>query len=172
MSGLGGLCMEKPDEGSNEDEVENGFRYYRTLHRGSGWQAHFTIGGIKHFRYFSDALYGSPEAARRAAEQFGVQNRELHRELLALRRRFEVRRNSRSGVPGVCRYWGDSKRGPYWSAKWTDEAGRAVSRKFSISRLGEEKAFQLAVRAREKAVGRLRQRYRHLLRSFGVASED
>lgn len=102
----------------------------------------------------TDAAYGSPEAAREAAEQFASENRDLHRELLALRRRFEVRKNSRSGIPGVTRYDGHDTHGPYWLAYWNESGGRRTSRRFSIGRLGEAEARELAVKAREKGVRR------------------
>lgn len=152
-------------------ELKNGFRFYRQLHRCSGWRAGFSLGGTRYFRYFSDAAYGSPEAARVAAEQFASQNKELHGELLALRRRFEVRRNSRSGIPGVSRYEGDGTHGPYWLAYWNDQEGRRASRRFSIRHFGEAKAFRLAVKAREKGVRPFRMRYEHVLATLGLLAE-
>lgn len=149
----------------------NGFRVYRQIHRCSGWRAEFTIKRVKYSRYFADAAYGSADAAREAAEQFASRNSELHRELLALRRRFEPRRSSRSRLPGVSRYEGYSGHGPFWLAYWDDSNGRRVSRRFSIERLGEERAFDLAVEARNKGVRSFRRRYEQVLRSLNLVAD-
>lgn len=157
--------------GGAEHELANGFRLYRQQLSGSGWQAGFSLRGVRHFRYFPDAAYGSAEAARRAAEQFASKDSELHRELLALRRRFEVRRNSRSYIPGVQRYSGERKRGPFWLAYWDDSQGRRHSRRFSIGRLGESQAFRLALNARKQGVRPFQERYEQVLKSLGLVAE-
>ena len=157
--------------GGQVSQVENGFRVYRRLDQCSGWQAGFSLRRVRYFRYFPDAEYGSAEEARRAAEQFACQNSELHEELLALRRRFEVRKNSRSKIPGVSRYDGHDTHGPFWLAYWDAPNGRRVSRRFSIGRLGESEAFKAALKAREAGVRPFRKRYRKVLRKLGLAEE-
>ena len=153
-------------------ELENGFRFYRAVNRCRGWRVSISVRRERYSKYFADASYGSPEAARRAAERFASRNKDLHRELLALRRRFEVRRNSRSGIPGVSRYEGDGRHGPFWLAYWDDQHGRRASRRFSIQRLGEEKALALAVKARERGVRPFRKRYERVLTSLGLLPEE
>lgn len=157
------------DDGS-DGAPKNGFRFYRQIYRCHGWQARFTLKGVRYTRYFSDAAYGSAESARRAAEEFAAQNGNLHRELLALGRRFEVRRNCRSGIPRVSKYegWGH---GPYWLAYWHDESGRRVSRRFSISRLGDAKALECAVKARKQGVHHFQERYKQLLSTLHLQAE-
>jgi hypothetical protein len=154
-----------------KDKLVNGFRLYRQLCRCSGWRAGFTIRRVAYVKYFADAAYGSPEAARKAAEEFASQDSELHRELLALRRRFEVRKTSRSKIPGVSRYGGDDTHGPYWLAYWDDVHGRRVSRRMSIARFGEDRAFELAIKAREEGVRELRRRYEEVLRILGLSAD-
>jgi hypothetical protein len=144
-------------------ELCNGFRVYRQLHRSRGWQARFAVRGERYVRYFADAAYGSSEAARRAAEQFALKHRDAHEELLALRRRFDVRRNSRSGVPGVARYDGDGERGAYWLAYWDDASGRRTSRRFSVRLHGEAEAHMLALKTRAQGVDPFRKRYEEIL---------
>ena len=151
-------------------ELANGFRVYRQSNRGAGWSAGFALLGVQYFRYFADSAYGSPAAARRAAEEYATSNCELHEELLALRRRFAVRSNSRSKIPGVSRYEGYGKHGPYWLAYWDDARGRRVSRRFSVGRFGETEAFERAVKAREQAVADLRKRYQQLLEELGLVA--
>lgn len=153
-------------------ELENGFRFYRVINRCRGWQAVITVRRQKYTRYFADAAHGSPEAARRAAKRFASRNKDLHRELLALRRRFEVRKNSRSGLPGVSRYEGDGTHGPFWLAYWDDQQGRRVSRRFSIQRLGEAKALASAVKVREGGVRPFRKRYEQVLASLKLLPDD
>ncbi|MGE5564328.1 MAG: hypothetical protein ACM3ZV_13625 [Bacillota bacterium] len=157
--------------GDGAGELENGFRVYRHLHRCSGWRAGFMIRRVRYSRYFGDAEYGSAEAARRAAEAFASQNCDLHQELLALRRRFEVRKNSRSSIPGVSRYDRGDGRGPYWLAYWDGPDGRRKSRRFGVRRWGENRAFELAVAARERAVRPFRKRYEQVLKKLGLREE-
>ena len=164
------LLMTQIKKGPDKAQ-RNGFRVYRQTHRCSGWQAAFAVRRVKYSRYFADAAYGSADAARKAAERFASKNSELHQELLALRRRFEPRRSSRSKMPGVSRYEGYRARGPYWLAYWDDANGRRVSRRFSIERFGEERAFELAVKAREKGVRSFKKRYEQVLRSLDLVAE-
>jgi hypothetical protein len=153
----------------DEANHSNGYRFYRTEHRGSGWQALFALEGKRYQKYFPDSTYGSAEASRKAAEEFASQNRELHEELWALRSRFLVRKNSRSGIPGVSRYDGSERRGPYWLAYWADpKTGRRVSRRFPIGEHGESKALDLAVKTRDKAMEPSRQRYSEILLLLGL----
>lgn len=156
---------------TQNSSFENAFRVYRQLHRCSGWQARFSLNGVIYTKYFPDAAYGSSGAAKRAAEKFACENKELHKELLSLRRRFEVRANSRSGIPGVSRYSGEEARGPFWLAYWDDQQGRRKSRRYSIRRLGERKALELALKARDKGVDPFRQRYGEVLRILGLTAE-
>jgi hypothetical protein len=166
----------RPPEATAEFEptkLSNGFRFYRTNHKGAGWQTLICLDGRKHFKYFADSAHGSAEASRKAAEEFASQNRHLHEELWALRNRFVVRKNSRSGIPGVSRYEGSKNRGPYWFAYWADpKTGRRRSRRFSIAEHGEGGALSMAVQTREKAVEPCRERYKEILKILGLISEE
>lgn len=51
-----------------------------------------------------------------------------------------------SGVVGVSRSEG------YWQAHWRDDDGRRRVAKFSVAKLGDEKAFRLAKRARKEGM--------------------
>jgi hypothetical protein len=156
----------------DEANLSNGYRFYRTEHKGSGWQALFALEGKRYHKYFPDSIYGSAEASRKAAEEFASQNRELHEELWALRSRFLVRKNSRSGIPGVSRYDGNERRGPYWLAYWADpKTGRRVSKRFPIGEHGESEALNLAIKTRERAIEPCRQRYGEILLLLGLTDE-
>jgi hypothetical protein len=121
-------------------------------------------------RFFSDAQYGGKRPALRAARAFAAQLGKGS-EFQALLRRLKPRRNSRSGTPGVARYQPAKDRGAYWFAYW-DENGRKVCRRFAVSLYGEERASELAHRARQRAVkmyvkrlAELRRQDHRLLRS-------
>lgn len=154
--------------------ADNAPRIYRDS-QFDGWRAGFELGGTKYFKYFSDQKYGGSSASRKAAEAFALENKDLHDELLALRRRFVPRANSRSGIPGVSRYDGDSAHGPFWLAYWDHpERKRRVSKRFSVAEHGDSTAFRLAKKARELALKREHERYQRILKSLGLvaASEE
>ena len=73
-----------------------------------------------------------------------------------------LKRNNRSGIPGVCRYVSnknDNKKGEpqcYWIASWSPEPRKTKHKKFSVKKYGEEEAFHLAVLARKKALKQLK----------------
>lgn len=70
--------------------------------------------------------------------------------------RLVVRRNSKSGVPGVIRYAPKKeKRAPCWIARWEEPGVGQRSRRFSIATHGEEGAYELALAARRAALERL-----------------
>ena len=65
------------------------------------------------------------------------------------------RRIKQSGVVGVTHVVSKSSKGTvyeYWQAAWTDGDGRRRTAKFSISRYGDEKAADLAKKARRSGV--------------------
>ena len=174
MAGRRSLRLEEQmirGNGQSDSELTNGFRLYRQMNRSRGWQAQFRLFGKVYSRYFSDAEYGSSAAARQAAERLALQNQDLHDELRSLHRRFVVRANCRSGLPGVARYDGNKTRRPFWLAYWDDQSGRRVTRRFSVGRYGEEEASRLARKAREKAVRPFRERYEQILAELGRVPE-
>lgn len=111
-----------------------------------GWRVKFSLHRNKVVRVFSDPVYGTTQKARDAAEAFANQEAIYCQEVLSLMRRLYVRNNSRSGVPGVTRVERND-RGPNWVAYW-DENGRKVQKKFAVSVYGEERAKEMAVKAR------------------------
>jgi hypothetical protein len=144
-------------------ECDGGSRISRTEHRGRGWCARFQVRDKIYRRYFSDATYGSTEAARQAALSFASADQELHDEFLALRRRFEPRKNSRSGLPGLARY-DPPGRPAHWLAYYDcPVTERRVSQRFYIGEHGEEQARLLAIEFRENGVRPYRERYEELM---------
>ena len=110
-----------------------------------------------HSAFFADKKYGGPEKALAAAQAHYVKLREkLGMPLQHFRRAWAetVRRKGRSGIPGVLRLI-DRQSHPwrkYWRATWSPELGVVRKKQFSIRKYGEEKAKQLAIRARRAGV--------------------
>jgi hypothetical protein len=103
--------------------------------------------------FFTDKTYGGRAAALAAAvEHRGKLLKILGLPIRKMRRLNAeiVRRRSRSGIYGVRRVI-DRKVRPwrkYWVAAWSPELGVVRKKQFSIRKHGEERAKQLALRAR------------------------
>jgi hypothetical protein len=121
-----------------------------------GWFVRGYRNGKTFSRLFSDNRYGNKAAALREARAFRDQ---LHKELQeqpaqprARRVVFSDARNT-TGVLGVCRTVKKTPSGkpnPCYSVSWRPEPGVQKCTSFSISKYGEERAFQLAVAHRRK----------------------
>ncbi len=116
----------------------------------AGWVVHVSHEGCRFTRYFSDKQFHGRRRAYTAARQLALALGDRS-EFLALVRRLKPRQNSRSGMPGVGYYEGGPGRGPFWLAHW-EEDGHKVQKKFSVSVHGEERARELAFKARQRAV--------------------
>jgi hypothetical protein len=110
---------------------------------------------------FSDNVYGGKEEALKAAIEYRnvlVSFDEPFDHQIWIRTR--VRKNNRSGIPGVGRYETitnprTGRRTAFWLASWIDEHGASRKRKFSILRYGERKAKRLAIAEREHQLQRV-----------------
>jgi len=74
--------------------------------------------------------------------------------------RTRLRRNNRSGIPGVGRYEvlanpKTGRREAFWQAAWVNEQGLSRKRKFAVSRYGEQHAKRLAIAERERQLLRV-----------------
>lgn len=151
------------------DGIENSPRVYRTSFPFEGWKVQIRILGDRYNRFFSDAEFGSAEIAREAALAFANEDSVSRGKLLGLQRRFNCKVNNRSGVVGVARYEGGSRRGPFWVAYITDPAtGRRSSRTFSVSRHGEETARAQAIAWRQEAARELLKAYKEIVDALRV----
>lgn len=112
-------------------------------------------------RTFSDSIYGGKRKALKAAVEY---REELLRRYSpyahAIWVRTRLRRNNRSGIPGVGRYeqLDNPKTGyvrVFWLASWINEQGASRKRKFSVSLYGERHAKRLAVAERERQLSRV-----------------
>lgn len=109
-------------------------------------------------RQFADTVYGGKRKALGVAESYRDR---LIAHLRPLTRREICRikkKNNRSGVSGVTRIdametdRGRPRRRQYWLAQWPIGSGKAKQRRFSVTRYGEQGAFQRAVQARREAL--------------------
>jgi hypothetical protein len=112
-------------------------------------------------RQFSDGIYGGKQEALDAAVAYRdlllTQNSEVEHQLWV---RTRIRKNNRSGIPGVARY--ETLENPatqrysvFWLAFWVDEHGASRKRKFSVLRYGERQAKRLAIAERERQLNRV-----------------
>ena len=105
---------------------------------------------------FTDGVYGGKRKSFNAALEFrnevlaAVSNYEYY-----IHQRTILRKNNKSGVPGVGRYEviqniNTGKKVAFWSAFWDDEYGIRRSRKFYVSCYGERNAKKLAIAKRQE----------------------
>ena len=119
-----------------------------------GWQVRLQRRGVKYAKYFGDRVYGSHQNAFLAAKEW----RDL---LLKKIKEGEKARictrssRNRSGVVGVSQVTVLTNGAEYrfWQATWSPSPGRRRCVKFSVMRYGDQVAFRLAVKAREKGIG-------------------
>jgi len=113
--------------------------------------------GKIHSAFFADKANGGRKQALAAAQAHYLKLREKLGMPRRRSRRWNaqiVRRKGRSGIHGVQRVI-DRRRKPWrkcWQACWSPEFGVVRKKQFSIRKLGEEKAKQLAIRARRAAL--------------------
>ena len=111
-------------------------------------------------KHFTDGVYGGKRKALAAAIAYR-DHIITHYPPLTLKEFCSViKRNNRSGIPGVGRYAGSEPRQDgelrwYWIARWSPEPGKTKQIKFSVDKYGEEGAFQRAIRARKNGLAQL-----------------
>jgi hypothetical protein len=153
--------MDRHQSNNPENLLHHILRLDIEAKRVHGWQVMAVRNKINKSKRFSDAEYGGRDEALQAAIRY-------RDELLAktdhlahqLWIRSAVRRNNKSGIPGVGRCEQIYKRSPNaryasWYAKWFDEHGKGHARWFSVSRYGEQEAKQLAIAERERQLERV-----------------
>jgi AP2 domain len=126
-------------------------------HRTHGFFVRLQRHGKIYSAFFTDRKYGGRAAALAAAQDFHRQATAIFGPPLTLdRRRWAElpRRKGRSGIVGVQRMIDRQSRPwrKYWVATWSPELGVVRKKQFSIRKFGEERAKQLAIRARRAGV--------------------
>lgn len=149
---------EESTEGARASEP----RVYRERTGGGGWRVTFQVHCVRHFRYFADVNFGGAEQSHQAAVQF-ASFADAYKDLRTLALRFVVRKNTRSGVPGVTRIAAGGRRRAFWMSYWTDPISRRKrSKRFAIHKFGEDGARAQAVAWREAGMRTLLDDYHEL----------
>lgn len=132
-----------------------------------GWLVRYWVAGRQTRKFFSDRAYGgSSKEAKAAAEAFALEHLPDHQEILSLRRRLLARRNTPHGIPGVARYVRPDGASAFWTAHWTQDGVRH-SKKYSVTKLGEHEARELAFATREEMNVGSQERLAELLKIYG-----
>ena len=128
----------------DQPEKKNHGFYVRVTHRGKSNQ-----------KYFPDKASGGKTKALKAAKDY-------RNKLLAKMPKYKQeaaakkkRRIKKSGVTGVTHVVSKSPKGKtyeYWQAAWVDGKNKRKTAKFSISRYGNDKALNMAKRARREGL--------------------
>ena len=126
-----------------------------------GWQVRIQRKGVRYGRFFSDRVWGGSEEALALAIQFRdkviAHQKRLRKNhgYRAVRSHQTVGARNQSGVIGVTRISQRTAKGMeyhFWQASWTGKDGKREVVRYSVLKLGDEKAFELACLAREKAL--------------------
>ncbi len=106
-------------------------------------------------KMFTDGVFGGKRKAFNAALKFrngvlaGISEYKYHMHIRSI-----LRKNNKSGIPGVGRYDAIQKikdrKAAFWTAFWDDENGKRRSRKFYVSCYGERNAKKMAVSKRKE----------------------
>ena len=131
-------------------------------HRTHAWRVSLCRRGKRHVKNFPDRKWGGKGKALTAAKAF--RDELLQRFPPLSRQEFcsILRSNNKSGITGVYKYAksftlrdGTVKKNWYWEATWPNVNAEQDHIAFSVNEHGEEKARELAVRARQRALRRL-----------------
>lgn len=98
-------------------------------------------------KHFADGVHGGKSEAYRAASKYRGRLIKEHVGLTRAEYASILRRNNTSGVPGVCKYLSG-----HWVSFWPTVPGKTRRMKFSVTKYVENKAFDLAVAARLRAM--------------------
>tara|TARA_R110000850_G_scaffold157962_4_gene282048 strand:- start:171 stop:608 length:438 start_codon:yes stop_codon:yes gene_type:complete len=124
----------------DQPEKKNHGFYVRITHRGKS-----------HQKYFPDKASGGKSKALTAAKKHRdglLTKMPKYKQEAAAKKK---RRIKQSGVTGVTHVVSKSPKGKvyeYWQAAWVDGADKRKTAKFSIGRYGNEKALNMAKKAR------------------------
>lgn len=120
-----------------------------------GWQVRIQRKGVRYGRFFSDHEWGGGEHALVIAIQFRDKVIAHQERLNSIRRHENAGARNQSGVVGVTRISQRSAKGDeyhFWQASWTDNGGSRRTVRYSVLKLGDELAFEMACVAREEAL--------------------
>lgn len=118
--------------------------------------------GVIYRKRFNDAVYGSRTKSFAAAQSYRDDIVAKHPPMSLREYSNILKKNNRSGVVGVGRYCAfetralpEDKQRWFWVAAWSVPGGKRIRVKFSVNKYGEERAFQMALKARRAAIAKL-----------------
>ncbi len=120
-----------------------------------GFYVRITHRGTTHQKYFPDKSSGGKTKALKLAKEYRdklLEKMPKYKQEMAARKKRKALKSGVTGVTHVVSKVGENKQYQYWQAAWADENGKRRTAKFSISRYGKEKALEMAVKARNKAL--------------------
>lgn len=126
--------------------------------RTHAWVVRLQRNNRKVARTFSDGVWGGKAEAYQAACEFYRQMADIVPALPFAAYCDRLKSSNRSGIPGVSRHlvkMPSGRRIPYWYARCPLGLHKTKLAKFSVKKHGEVNAFQLAVKARQDALGML-----------------
>jgi hypothetical protein len=128
-------------------------------HRTHAWRVSLRRRGKMLVKNFPDKTYGGKRKALECAQVHRDALLEKHPPLSRVEFANALRRNNKSGVPGVClvgcKYYLADKTERclwYWEAIWPTTPGQHESRRFPVAAHGWARAFELACAARRKGL--------------------
>lgn len=128
-----------------------------------GWEVRISRRGKKVAKFYSDSLHGGKRKALQEARAFRDKMEDKYPPYTRVEIMAQPTVRNSSGIPGVRRRENVVTKNGWaytyatWEASWTPEkGGRRTKRQFSVLKFGEDKAYELAVRARSKALREIR----------------
>jgi len=128
----------------DQPEKKNHGYYVRITHRGKS-----------HQKYFPDKASGGKTKALQAAKEYRdklLARMPKYKQEAAARKKRRIKQSDVIGVTHVISKSPKGKIYEYWQAAWIEDGDRRKTAKFSISRYGDEKALEMAKKARRAGV--------------------
>ncbi len=133
------------------------------LYRTHAWRVSLCRRGERHVKNFADKKWGGKGKALTAAKAYRDELLEKYPPMSRNEFCTILRSNNKSGITGVYKYAkpftlknGTVKRTWYWEATWPVGNSEQEHIAFSVNEYGDERAKELAIEAREKAMRRIK----------------
>lgn len=130
-------------------------RIDQPLKKNHGWYVRIQHERARFEKYFPDKKRGGRSKALKAAKQWRdevLSKMPKRKQEAAARPKRKALRSGVTGVTHVVSKVGDKRLYQYWQAAWENADGKRSTAKFSIGRYGKERALEMAIKARNKAV--------------------
>ena len=122
-----------------------------------GWYVRVTHNAKTTQKYFPDKSCGGKNKALKGAREFRdalVRKLPKAKQEAVSRPARKVKKSGVTGVTHVVSNINGKNTYEYWQAAWEESSGRRKTAKFSISRYGDKKALERAIKARREAISR------------------